>query len=44
MSWKLVHQGMMKYLHLYYLCNMSLDQGIFPKELKLANIIPLYKA
>ena len=23
---------------------MSLDQGIFPKELKLANVIPLYKA
>ena len=29
---------------LVYLCNMSLDQGIFPKELKLANVIPLYKA
>ena len=29
---------------LVYLCNISLDQGIFPKELKLANVIPLYKA
>ena len=29
---------------LVYLCNMSLDQGIFPKELKLANVMPLHKA
>ena len=29
---------------LVFLCNMSLDQGIFPKELKLANVIQIYKA
>ena len=28
---------------LVYLCNLSIDQGIFPKELKLANVLPLYK-
>ena len=28
---------------LSYLCNLSLDQGIFPEELKIANVIPLYK-
>ena len=28
---------------LVYLCNLSIDQGVFPKELKLANILPLYK-
>ena len=26
-----------------YLCNLSIDRGIFPKELKLANVLPLYK-
>ena len=31
-------------LPLVYLCNLSLDQGIFPDELKVANIVPLYKA
>ena len=31
-------------LPLVYLCNISLDQGIFPDELKVANIVPLYKA
>ena len=27
-----------------YICNLSLNQGIFPTEIKLANIIPLYNA
>ena len=25
-----------------YLCNLSFDQGVFPSELKLANVTPLY--
>ena len=29
---------------LSYLCNLSLQQGVFPCELKVANVIPLYKA
>ena len=29
---------------LVHLCNKSLEQGIFPNELKLANVLPLYKA
>ena len=29
---------------LTYICNLSLNQGIFPTEIKLANVIPLYKA
>ena len=28
---------------LAHMCNMSLIQGIFPQELKLANVLPLYK-
>ena len=28
---------------LVYLCNVSLQQGVFPEELKLANVLPLYK-
>ena len=27
-----------------YICNLSLNQGIFPTEMKVANVIPLYKA
>ena len=27
-----------------YICTVSLNQGIFPTEMKLANGIPLYKA
>ena len=29
---------------LMYICNLSLNQGIFPTEMKLANVIPLYEA
>ena len=29
---------------LMYICNLSLNQLIFPTEMKLANVIPLYKA
>ena len=29
---------------LAHICTLSLDQGIFPTELKLANVLPLYKA
>ena len=27
-----------------YLCNLSLSEGVFPKELKLANVLPLFKS
>ena len=26
------------------ICNLSLTQGIFPSQLKIANVIPLYKS
>ena len=26
------------------ICNLSLNQGVFPSELKIANVLPLYKA
>ena len=29
---------------LMYLCDQSLSEGLFPTELKLANVIPLYKS
>ena len=29
---------------LVYMSNLSLQQGIFPKELKIANVLPLFKA
>ena len=29
---------------LLYLCNLSIDQGIFSEELKLANVCPLFKS
>ena len=29
---------------LVYVCNLSLEQGVFPKKLKLANVLPLYKS
>ena len=28
---------------LVYICNMSLSEGVFPKQLKVANVVPLYK-
>ena len=28
---------------LSYICNLSLKEGIFPEELKIANVIPLFK-
>ena len=31
-------------LPLLYVLNLSLEQGVFPKELKIANVIPLFKA
>ena len=29
---------------LSYICNQSLQEGIFPRQLKIANVIPLYKS
>ena len=29
---------------LTHICNLSLTQGIFPSQLKIANVIPLYKS
>ena len=29
---------------LVYLCNKSLHEGVFPQELKIANVVPLYKS
>ena len=29
---------------LVFTCNQSLTEGVFPEQLKLANVIPLYKA
>ena len=31
----------LKYPHI---CNLSISQGIFPEQLKTANVIPLYKS
>ena len=28
---------------LSYVCNLSMQQGVFPQELKIANVVPLYK-
>ena len=30
--------------HLTYLINITIKQGIFPEELKLAKVIPIYKS
>ena len=30
--------------HLVYICNLSLSSDIFPDDMKIARIIPLYKA
>ena len=27
-----------------HICNLSISQGIFPEQLKIANVIPLYKS
>ena len=29
---------------LAYICNLSIGQGVFPSKLKIANVLPLYKA
>ena len=29
---------------LSYICNQSLQEGVFPRQLKIANVIPLYKS
>ena len=29
---------------LAYICNLSISQGVFPSKLKIANVLPLYKA
>ena len=29
---------------LCHICNMSLEEGIFPSQLKIANVLPLFKA
>ena len=41
MSIKLVNQFITQ--PLTHLCNLSLTQGVFPEQLKIANVIPLYK-
>ena len=28
---------------LVYICNMSLSEGVFPTQLKMANVVPLFK-
>ena len=28
---------------LVYICNMSLSEGVFPTQLKITNVVPLYK-
>ena len=28
---------------LVYICNMYLSEGVFPTQLKMANVVPLYK-
>ena len=30
--------------HSEYICNLSLIEGVFPTELKTANVLPLYKS
>ena len=41
MSLKLTNQFICQ--PLTHLCNLSLTQGVFPEQLKIANVIPLYK-
>ena len=39
---KMIHHSVN--LPLVYMTNLSLQQGIYPKELKIANVLPLFKA
>ena len=42
----IMYRDMMTYLPycLAYICNLSLQEGIFPNEFKIANVIPLFKS
>ena len=42
MSLKISSETLIK--PLTHICNLSLTQGIFPSQLKIANVIPLYKS
>ena len=42
MCLKLSSQFLLK--PLTHICNLSISQGIFPEQLKIANVIPLYKS
>ena len=48
-GWDDIHSKVLKRSYIYYIqvlthiFNLSLTQGIFPQELKLARVIPLYK-
>ena len=42
MSLKIFSETLIK--PLTHICNLSLTQGIFPSQLKIANVIPLYKS
>ena len=49
-GWDDITPQILKMIHhsvnhpLVYMSNLSLQQGIFPKELKIANVLPLFKA
>ena len=49
-GWDDITPQILKMIHhsvnhpLVYMTNLSLQQGIFPKELKIANVLPLFKA
>ena len=36
--------GSLIVIPLAYICNLSLKQDVFPTELKIANVLPLYKS
>ena len=42
MCLKLSSQFLLK--PLTHICNLSISQGIFPEQLRIANVIPLYKS
>ena len=44
MSLKISSEILVKPLALTNICNFSVTQGIFPSQLKIANVIPLYKS